>query len=74
MIITIKVKPNAKKQALFPPTETDSVWKAALKSPPVDGKANDELIELISEHFHVPKGHISIKKGISGRMKVVEIN
>ena len=44
-----------------------------LKSAPVDGKANEELIRLLSKHFHVPQKSIVIKQGSSGKKKLIEI-
>ena len=71
MIIQVKVKPNARVSAL---TAVDpGPWLAQLKSPPVDGKANCELIGLIARHFGCPKSAVSIKTGTSGRMKLVKI-
>jgi uncharacterized protein (TIGR00251 family) len=70
-IIQIKVKPNARVSIL---EEAGSgPWLAQLKSPPVDGKANRELVELIARHFGRPKSAVSIKSGASGRMKLVTI-
>jgi len=39
----------------------------------VDGKANEELVKLIAEHFSVRKAQVSIKSGASGRLKRVQI-
>ncbi|HBR94120.1 DUF167 domain-containing protein [Coraliomargarita sp. SDUM461003] len=69
--LQIKVKPNAKTSALE--AQEDGTWKASIKSPPVDGKANKELIALISKTFKCPKRAISIKVGTTGRMKLVKI-
>ena len=70
-IIQVKVRPNARISAL---EETDAgPWLAQLKSPPVDGKANKELVRLIAEHFGCPKSAVSIKSGASGRIKLVKI-
>lgn len=70
-IIQVKVKPNARVSTLEP---TDGgPWLAQLKSPPVDGKANKELIELIAEHFGCSKSAVSIKSGASGRIKLVKV-
>ena len=69
-VIQVKVKPNARSSSL---EEIDGVWQARLKSPPVDGKANQELIALVAEHFGCPKSAVSIKSGASGRMKLVRI-
>jgi uncharacterized protein (TIGR00251 family) len=68
----VKVKPNSKKQAIE--ESADGSFTVYLKSPPVDGKANKELIELLAEKFDVPKSQIRIKSGLSSRTKWVEID
>ncbi|HEY9650997.1 MAG TPA: DUF167 domain-containing protein [Coleofasciculaceae cyanobacterium] len=68
----VKVKPNSKKQAME--ESADGVLTVHLKSPPVDGKANKELIELLAEKFDVSKSQIRIKLGLSSRTKLVEID
>ena len=45
-----------------------------MKSPPVDGKANAELIALVAEQFGRSRAAVSIKAGASGRMKLVRID
>ena len=42
--------------------QADGTWLARIKAPPVDGKANAELLELIAEHFGVRKGAVSISR------------
>ncbi len=70
--LQIKVKPNARTSTL---TKTeDGTWLAQLKAPPVDGKANEELIALVAQHFNCRKANVLIKSGTSGRMKVVTIH
>jgi uncharacterized protein (TIGR00251 family) len=71
-IIQVKVKPNARVSSLR--EVGDGPWSAQLKSPPVDGKANKELITLIAQHFACPKSAVSIKSGASGRMKLIKID
>jgi uncharacterized protein (TIGR00251 family) len=68
----IKVKPNSKQQKIE--EQPDGSLIVHLKSPPVDGKANEELIKLLSEKFDVRKSHITIKSGLSSRQKLVEID
>jgi uncharacterized protein len=70
-MIQVKVKPNARVSVLEP-TEAGG-WLARLKSPPVDGLANAELIALVARHFQCPKSAVSIRSGASGRMKLVRI-
>ena len=69
--IEVKVKPNAGASCLR--QEEGGAWRAQLKSPPIDGKANAELIELVAKHFGCRKSAISIKSGSSGRTKLVKI-
>lgn len=45
--------------------------KVRLAAPPVDGKANEELIRLISRSLHLPKSKISILTGVFSRQKVL---
>ena len=68
----VKVKPNSKQQKIE--EQTDGSLTVYLKSPPVDGKANEELIKLLAEKFDVPKSHITIKLGVSSRQKLIEID
>ena len=71
MILRVKVKPNARESSLV--QEADGTWLARLKSPPIDGKANQELVELVAQHFHCRKSEVLIKSGASGRMKVLTV-
>ncbi len=71
-IIQVKVKPNAQVSSLQEPN-SDGPWQAQLRSPPANGKANEELVALIAEHFGCRKSAVSIKHGASGRMKLIQI-
>lgn len=70
-VIQVKVKPNARTSRLEQ-TE-DGTWMAQIKSPPVDGKANEELIALVAKYFECRKSSVSIRAGASGRVKLVQI-
>jgi len=70
-IIQVKVKPNARDSSLV--LNDDGTWQAHIKSLPVDGKANAELIGLVAKQFHCTKAAVSIKTGGTGRMKLVQI-
>jgi uncharacterized protein (TIGR00251 family) len=71
-MLRVKVKPNARRSTLT--QETDGTWRAELKAPPVDGKANAELIALVATHFNCRKGDVIIRSGASGRIKLIEVN
>ena len=70
--IRVKVTPNARASSLEQISD-GNLWQAKLKSPPVDGKANAELVALVAERFGCRKSAVSIKSGASGRMKLVQI-
>jgi uncharacterized protein (TIGR00251 family) len=71
LFMQVKVKPRSRSSALK--DAGDGTWVAQLKSPPVDGKANAELIGLVAEHFGCRKSSISIKSGAAGRMKLLRV-
>lgn len=70
-VLRVKVKPNARQQQIQ--TTEDGSLVVHLKSPPIDGKANAELVKLLAEKFNVPKSSIQIKSGLSAKLKLVEI-
>lgn len=70
--LQVKVKPNAREAAFA--QQPDGTWLARVKAPPVDGRANAAVIELIAAHFGVRKAQVSIKSGVSGRIKIVQVD
>ena len=72
MKISVKVKPNSKQQKIE--KSADGSLIVRLKSPPVDGKANKELISLLSQKYNIAKSQISIESGLSSKNKLIEIN
>jgi len=68
----VKVKPNSKQQAIK--EEADGSLTIHLKSLPIDGKANEELIKLLAEKFKISKSRIIIKSGLTSRQKLIEFD
>ena len=69
--LLVKVKPNARQSSLE--RREDGSWLAQLKSPPVDGKANAELLALIAREFACAKSAVTIASGAGARVKRVRI-
>jgi uncharacterized protein len=69
--IRLKVKPGSRVDELT--EQADGTWLARVKAPPVDGKANAAVIELVASHFGLRKSQVSIKSGASARMKSVTL-
>ena len=72
MKISVRVKPGSKKEGVERVDDTNYI--AHVKAPPVEGKANDALVSLLSDYFGVPKSHIQIIKGTTSKYKLVEID
>ena len=70
-VVQIKVKPQSRVSALT--QDVDGQWLAQIKSLPVDGKANEELIGLVAKQSGCAKSRVSIKSGAASRMKLVRI-
>ncbi len=71
--IKIRVIPRAKKNEIVGEMP-DGALKIKLKAPPVDGKANGELVKFLSEEFGIAKSKIEIVRGEKGRNKTIEIS
>jgi uncharacterized protein (TIGR00251 family) len=71
-ILHVKVRPNAKQQSVQ--TAEDGSLVVLLKSSPVEGKANAELIKLLAAEFKVAKSDVQIKSGLSSKYKWIEID
>ena len=70
-VISVKVKPSSRVSVLA--QNGDGTWRAQLKSAPVDGKANEELLTLVAKHFGCRKSAVSLKSGASARIKRIQI-
>lgn len=71
MKISVRVTPGAKIEKV---EQKDAgsfdVW---VKEPPVAGRANEALLELLAKHFSVPRTAVRILSGRGSRKKVIEI-
>ena len=67
----MKVQPRAKATALA--EKVGGAYKLRLQAPPVDGKANEACIRFFAEQFGVASSSVRIVRGLSSRVKVIEI-
>lgn len=70
-IVNVKVKPGSSRAAVT--AYTSGVLDIKLVSPPVEGKANQELIKVLSKTFKVSKSSIELLSGAKSRTKKVSI-
>jgi uncharacterized protein (TIGR00251 family) len=67
----VKVHPRARKNAIT--GAVGDALKLALTAPPVDGKANQAVIEFFTDLFAIPRSSVTIASGETSRNKIVRI-
>jgi uncharacterized protein (TIGR00251 family) len=71
LVLTIHAQPGAKR------TEVAGLHGDALKirlaAPPVDGKANAELVRWLAASFGVPQRNVTVERGEASRQKTVRV-
>jgi len=68
----IKVRTNARREEVT--QHPGAPITVSVSVPPVEGKANKRVIELLAKAFRVPKSSIRIVRGKTSPRKVVEIS
>lgn len=68
---TVKAHPRAHKNAIT--GEVGGALKLSLTAPPVDGKANQAVIEFFAGLFEIPRSSVTITSGQTSRLKAVHI-
>jgi len=71
MRIYIKVSPKSSRNEVTKISEGE--YKVKLTAPPVDGKANEALINILARHFKVAKSSVRIVGGKTAKTKIVDI-
>ena len=70
MTIAVKVQPRARRSRLSGGPEE---YKLEVTAPPVEGAANEAVIEFFTRGLRLPKSAVRIIRGERSRHKVVEI-
>lgn len=68
----VHAKPRARRSAVV--GVADGKLEVALGAPPVDGAANEALVELLADVLGLPKRAVSILRGGSSRHKLVAVD
>ena len=74
--VTCRVTPNARRSEILgwgADEKGRPVLMIKLAAPPVEGKANTELLRFMADTLDCPKGAVTLLRGESSRVKVVEI-
>lgn len=73
MKIQVKVKTGARENRVSFDKE-NNLYTVSTKVQPIEGKANEAVIKLLSEFFNVPKSDINLKTGPKSKIKIFEID
>ncbi len=71
VVLRIYVQPKASKPRII--GLYDGLLKIGVASPPVDGKANREVVKLLAKCLRIPKNSIVFKSGLHSRRKVLAV-
>lgn len=75
--IRVRLQPKARSNEVSgwkeDPATGEQVLQVRVTAPPVDGKANKALIQLLARELAVPKSKIRILQGETSRDKLVEL-
>lgn len=70
-VIKVYVTPNAKEARVVKVSE--DYFEVRVDERAVGGKANKRLLEILAEHFTIPKSRVTILKGTQTRTKIVQV-
>jgi len=68
---SVKVQPRARKNAIT--GAVGDALKLSLTAPPVEGKANQAVIDFLADFFDIPRSSITIASGANSRLKLIRI-
>ena len=72
LTFAVRVQPGARKSCVV--GFQDGVLRLKIAAPPVDGKANRELIDFLSRVLGIRKSNISIEKGETSKNKMIAVS
>jgi len=67
----VKVHPRARKNAVT--GVVGDALKLAVTAPPLEGRANQAVVEFFADLFEIPRASVTIASGVRGQMKVVRV-
>jgi uncharacterized protein (TIGR00251 family) len=70
-VIQIKLIPRSSKNEIL--DKQGTIYRVKVTAPPVEGLANDALIELLAKRLKVPKRDLEIQSGRRSRLKSVRV-
>ena len=72
IVIRVKLLPKSSRNQIV--GREGDYFKVKVTAPPIGGRANKALIDLLAKKLSVPKRHIEIISGKSSRLKSIRID
>jgi uncharacterized protein (TIGR00251 family) len=72
LLLRLRVQPRAGRNAFGEPF--GDALKVKLNAPPVDGRANAELLRFVADSFDVPRRAVKLVSGQQSRSKQLRIH
>jgi uncharacterized protein len=69
--LTVHVKPRSSKSGITGVKQGALV--VALRAPPVEGAANEELVEVLAKALGVRRGDVTLAAGSASKKKLVDV-
>lgn len=70
LMLTVRVTPRASRNEL---SFDGTVLRARLTAPPVEGAANEALVELLATRLDIPRRAVAILRGHTARTKTIAV-
>ena len=72
--LVVRAKPRSKREGVeFDEAGGSAVVVVRINAPPVDGKANERVREVLAELLDVPRSRVTIVRGESAREKDIAV-
>ena len=71
--LRLRIQPGAKRSG-FTGVMPDGRTKVSIAAPPIEGRANEELVRFLARALGLPQRALRIAHGAGGRDKVVEVD
>ncbi|MCF7837079.1 MAG: DUF167 domain-containing protein [Candidatus Marinimicrobia bacterium] len=71
-VLRVRLTPRARREQLGP--VYGDALKISVLAPPVDGRANQALLQRLAQCLNIPPGRLAILSGATGRQKQIAVH
>lgn len=71
IVLHVRVEPRSSRSGVVGPYGEG--LKVKLKSPPVEGRANRELVDILSKEYNIDRKDVQIVSGVNSKNKIVRL-